>query len=211
MKKFIEEFKAFALRGNVMDMAIGVIIGGAFTSIVTSLTENIINPILGLFGGTDLSSFVLNIGGVELRYGAFITSIINFLIMAFVLFCLLKAVNKLTALGKKPEAPAEPTTKVCPFCCSEIPIKAVNVHTAVPISRKNNGERRMKLRLLFSIFYLRLRFANEQAQHHPCLRVPSRPLRAAPSDRDRRLHRLYRRRRGTHAEAFSVLIRFAEP
>ena len=87
MKKFIEEFKAFALRGNVMDMAIGVIIGGAFTSIVTSLTENIINPILGLFGGTDLSGFVLNLGGVELRYGAFITSIINFLIMAFVLFC----------------------------------------------------------------------------------------------------------------------------
>lgn len=125
MKKFIEEFKAFALRGNVMDMAIGVIIGGAFTSIVTSLTENIINPILGLFGGTDLSGFVLNLGGVELRYGAFITSIINFLIMAFVLFCLLKAVNKLTALGKKPEAPAEPTTKVCPFCCIEIPIKAV--------------------------------------------------------------------------------------
>ena len=126
MKKFIEEFKAFALRGNVMDMAIGVIIGGAFTSIVTSLTENLINPILGLFGGTDLSGFVLNLGGVELRYGAFITSIINFLIMAFVLFCLLKAVNKLTALGKKPEAPAEPTTKVCPFCCSEIPIKAID-------------------------------------------------------------------------------------
>ena len=125
MKKFIEEFKAFALRGNVMDMAIGVIIGGAFTSIVTSLTENIINPILGLFGGTDLSGFVLNLGGVELRYGAFITAIINFLIMAFVLFCLLKAVNKLTALGKKPEAPAEPTTKVCPFCCSEIPIAAI--------------------------------------------------------------------------------------
>ena len=125
MKKFIEEFKAFALRGNVMDMAIGVIIGGAFTSIVTSLTENLINPILGLFGGTDLSGFVLNLGGVELRYGAFIASIINFLIMAFVLFCLLKAVNKLTALGKKPEAPAEPTTKVCPFCCIEIPIKAV--------------------------------------------------------------------------------------
>ena len=125
MKKFIEEFKAFALRGNVMDMAIGVIIGGAFTSIVTSLTENLINPIIGLLGGTDLSGFVLNLGGVELRYGAFITSIINFLIMAFVLFCLLKAVNKLTALGKKPEAPAESTTKVCPFCCSEIPIKAV--------------------------------------------------------------------------------------
>ena len=100
MKKFIEEFKAFALRGNVMDMAIGVIIGGAFTSIVTSLTENIINPILGAAGSTDLSAFVLKIGGVELKYGAFITSIINFLIMAFVLFCLLKAVNKLTYLPK---------------------------------------------------------------------------------------------------------------
>jgi len=125
VKKFIEEFKAFALRGNVMDMAIGVIIGGAFSTLVTSLTDNLISPILGILGKVNFSGFVLNLGGVELRYGAFITSIINFLIMAFVLFCLLKAVNKLTALGKKPEAPAEPTTKVCPFCCSEIPIKAV--------------------------------------------------------------------------------------
>ena len=125
MKKFFEEFKAFALKGNMMDMAIGVIIGGAFTTIVTSLTENLINPILGLAGGTDLSGFVLSLGGIELRYGAFLTSVINFLIMAFVLFCLLKTVNKLTSLGKKPEAPAAPTTQTCPFCCSEIPIKAV--------------------------------------------------------------------------------------
>lgn len=125
MKKFLEEFKAFALRGNVMDMAIGVIIGGAFTTIVTSLTENLINPILGLAGGTDLSGFVLSLGGIELRYGAFLTSVINFLIMALVLFCLLKAVNKLLSIGKKPETPAAPTTKKCPFCCSEIPIAAV--------------------------------------------------------------------------------------
>ena len=125
LKKFIEEFKAFALRGNVMDMAIGVIIGGAFTTIVTSLTENLINPILGLAGGTDLSGFVLSLGGIELRYGAFLTSVINFLIMAFVLFCLLKGVNKLLSIGKKPEAPAAPTTKKCPFCCREIPIEAV--------------------------------------------------------------------------------------
>lgn len=125
LKKFIEEFKAFALRGNVMDMAIGVIIGGAFTTIVTSLTENLINPILGLAGGTDLSGFVLSLGGIELRYGAFLTSVINFLIMAFVLFCLLKGVNKLLSIGKKPEAPAAPTTKKCPFCYSEIPIEAV--------------------------------------------------------------------------------------
>lgn len=125
MKKFIEEFKAFALRGNVMDMAIGVIIGGAFTSIVTLLTENLINPIIGLLGGTDLSGFVLMLGPVDCATVRSLPRIINFLIMAFVLFCLLKTVNKLTSLGKKPEAPAAPTTKTCPFCCSEIPIKAV--------------------------------------------------------------------------------------
>lgn len=144
MKKFIEEFKAFALRGNVMDMAIGVIIGGAFTSIVTSLTENLINPILGLFGGTDLSGFVLNLGGVELRYGAFITSIINFLIMAFVLFCLLKAVNKLTVLGKKPEAPQSRPPRSARSAAARFRSRPSNVHTAVPTSRKNNGEWRMK-------------------------------------------------------------------
>ena len=105
MKKFLEEFKAFALRGNVMDMAIGVIIGGAFTTIVTSLTENLINPILGLAGGTDLSGFVLSLGGIELRYGAFLTSVINFLIVAFVLFVVIKFIN---GLHKKPAAPAAP-------------------------------------------------------------------------------------------------------
>lgn len=124
MKKFIEEFKAFALRGNVMDMAIGVIIGGAFTSIVTSLTENLINPILGLAGNADLGAFTLKIAGVELKYGAFLTSVINFIIMAFVLFCLLKAVNKLLNFGKKPEEPAAPITKTCPYCCSEVPVAA---------------------------------------------------------------------------------------
>ena len=123
MKKFLEEFKAFALRGNVMDMAIGVIIGGAFTTIVTSLTENLINPILGLAGGTDLSGFVLSLGGIELRYGAFLTSVINFLIVAFVLFVTIKAINM---LHKKPvEAPKEPTTKKCPYCQSDIALKAV--------------------------------------------------------------------------------------
>lgn len=124
MKKFIEEFKAFALRGNVMDMAIGVIIGGAFTSIVTSLTENLINPILGLAENADLSAFTLKITGVELKYGAFLTSVINFIIMAFVLFCLLKAVNKLLNFGKKPEEPTAPITKTCPYCCSEVPVAA---------------------------------------------------------------------------------------
>lgn len=124
MKKFLEEFKAFALRGNVMDMAIGVIIGGAFTSIVSSLTENIINPIIGMLGGADLSAYALNLFGAEFRYGAFLTSVINFVIMAFVLFCLLKLVNKMLSFGKKPEAPAAPMTKKCPYCLSEIPLEA---------------------------------------------------------------------------------------
>ena len=126
MKKFIEEFKSFALRGNVMDMAIGVIIGGAFTSIVTSLTDNLINPILGLAGNTDLSAFTLQIAGIELKYGAFLTSVINFLIMALVIFCLVKAMNALSSkmVHNKEAAPAAPTTKICPFCKSEIPIGA---------------------------------------------------------------------------------------
>lgn len=119
MKKFIEEFKAFALRGNVMDMAVGVIIGGAFSGIVTSLTDNFITPIISLVGGTRYSWEQIN-GFVS----SFVGTVVNFLIMAFILFCLLKAVNKLMALGKKPEAPAAPTTKKCPYCCSEIPIEA---------------------------------------------------------------------------------------
>ncbi|MDO4271065.1 MAG: large conductance mechanosensitive channel protein MscL [Eubacteriales bacterium] len=124
MKKFFEEFKAFALRGNVMDMAIGVIIGGAFSSIVTALTDNLISPILGMLGGANFDQYSVTLLGAEFRYGAFLTAVINFIIMALVLFCLLKAVNKMTHLGKKPEAPAAPTTKICPYCCSEIPIAA---------------------------------------------------------------------------------------
>ncbi len=124
MKKFISEFKTFALRGNVMDMAVGVLIGGAFSSIITSLTENLINPILGAAGNTDLSAYALVLGGVELRYGAFLTSVINFFITALVLFCMLRAVNKLLHFRKREEEPAAPTTKTCPFCMSEIPIAA---------------------------------------------------------------------------------------
>lgn len=101
MKKFLEEFKAFALRGNVVDMAVGVLIGGAFSGIVTSLTENIISPILGAAGSTDLSQFALQIGNIELRYGAFLSSIINFVILALILFCMIRTVNKLAQRHKK--------------------------------------------------------------------------------------------------------------
>ena len=103
MKKFMEEFKAFALKGNVMDMAIGVIIAGAFSNIVAALTENIINPIIGLLFQMDLSQVVIHMGSVDLGIGNFISAIINFIILAFVLFTIVKAVNKMMALAEKPK------------------------------------------------------------------------------------------------------------
>ena len=119
MKKFINEFKQFAMRGNMLDMAIGVIIGGAFTGIVTSLTDNFINPILNFFTGGKIYS-LQDIAGFA---SAFISSVVNFLIMAFILFCLLKMFNRLMSIGKK-EEPIVPTTKICPYCQSEIHIQA---------------------------------------------------------------------------------------
>ena len=120
MKKFIAEFKTFALHGNMMDMAVGVIIGGAFSNIVTSLTDNFINPILSLVTGA--ATYTLqDVAGFA---SSFISALVNFLIMAFVLFCLLKAVNRLASVGRKEEAPAAPTTKKCPYCLSEVPIGA---------------------------------------------------------------------------------------
>ena len=106
MKKFFEEFKAFALKGNVMDMAIGVIIAGAFSGIVTALTENIINPIIGLLFQMDLSQVVIHMGSVDLGIGNFISAIINFVILAFVLFTMVKAVNKMMDASKKKEEEA---------------------------------------------------------------------------------------------------------
>lgn len=127
MKKFLREFREFALKGNVMDLAVGVIIGGAFQNIVKSLTGDIISPIIGLFANTDFSNFVLKIRGVEIKYGAFITAVINFVIMAFIIFLLIKGINKLSAISHKKEEveeAAEPTTKKCPYCMSEIAIEA---------------------------------------------------------------------------------------
>ena len=125
-KGFIEEFKKFIMRGNVMDMAVGVIVGGAFTSIVTSLNQDILIPVLGIFGGTDFSNLKVTLGSGEnapvLCYGNFITAVINFLITAFVIFVLVKAINKIgdKLIRKEEEAPPEPTTKICPYCRSEI-------------------------------------------------------------------------------------------
>lgn len=115
MKKFLEEFKSFALKGNVMDMAIGVIIGAAFGNIVTAFTEDFINPLIACIGGAEVGGRIEIFNtGQYLNWGHFITAIINFLIMAFCIFLMMKAVNKVLTLGRKkaeeaPKAPPEPT------------------------------------------------------------------------------------------------------
>ena len=125
IKKFFEEFKAFAMRGNVLDMAVGVVVGGAFTAIVTALVDDVINPLIGLFFKADFSDVVISLGGSSIKIGEFVNSVINFLIVAFVLFVVIKFINGLHKKPAAPAAPAEPTTKVCPYCQTEIPIKAV--------------------------------------------------------------------------------------
>ena len=128
MMKLIKEFKEFVSRGNVVDMAVGVIIGGAFTAIVNSLVKDLLNPLLGLItGGVDFSTLSITVGKGEnpavFAYGAFISAIINFLLVALVLFLIIKAMNRLH-FKKKEEAPAPPKTKSCPFCKSEIAVDA---------------------------------------------------------------------------------------
>ncbi len=133
----LEEFKKFAMRGNVIDLAIGFIMGGAFGAIVTSLVNDVIMPPIGLvLGKVDFANLFIDLSGKgyatlaaakqagapTINYGAFINTIINFIIVAFVLFLLIRQVNKMTA--KPAPAPAAPTTKDCPFCFSPISIKA---------------------------------------------------------------------------------------
>lgn len=139
-KGFISEFKAFITKGNVIDLAVGVIIGGAFQKIVGSLVDDIIMPVISLATkGMDFTSKFVCLdgntyasldeaqaaGAAVLTYGNFISAVLNFLIMAFVIFCFVKAINKVSSINKKDEPEAAPTTKVCPFCKSEIDIDAV--------------------------------------------------------------------------------------
>lgn len=143
----LKEFKKFISRGNVIDLAVGVIVGGAFQKIVTSLVNDLIMPLVGLITGginfndqfavlgklpdgvsADMVTTLAQakeLGVATLNYGAFITAVIDFLIMAFVIFMFVKGINKLKDLGeKKEEVPAAPTTKKCPYCLSEVPIEA---------------------------------------------------------------------------------------
>ena len=128
MKKILSEFKEFALKGNMLDLAVGVLIGGAFSGLVGSFTEKIIQPILNCFaapGADGTSKLAIKVWRLNMPIGEFISDVINFIIMAFVIFMIVKGVNKLRSLGKKPEPEAAPTTKICPFCKSEISIEAV--------------------------------------------------------------------------------------
>ena len=144
MKAFFEEFKKFIMRGNVIDLAVGVIIGGAFQAIVNSLVNDIVSPVISLAtkGVNFADKFIVlsmddvsfatveaakEAGYATLNYGSFVTAVINFLIMATVIFLLVKGINKVSEIGRKKEeeAPAAPTTKLCPFCKSEISIEAV--------------------------------------------------------------------------------------
>jgi large conductance mechanosensitive channel len=127
MKNFFNEFKKFISRGNVVDMAVGVIIGGAFTSIVTSLVNDIFMPLIGIItGGIDVADMAVTVGGANLAYGAFLSAVINFLLIALIVFTIVKLMNTAKdKMSKKPEeAPAAPTTKKCPYCMSEIDIHA---------------------------------------------------------------------------------------
>ena len=140
-KGFAAEFKKFIMRGNVIDLAVGVIVGGAFQAIVKSLVDDIVMPVIGLItNGIDFATKFVALDGGEyatleeaqaagaavLTYGNFISAVINFFIMAFVIFCFIKVINTINEKAKKKEeeAPAAPTTKECPFCKSEININA---------------------------------------------------------------------------------------
>ena len=139
----LKEFKEFIMRGNVMDLAVGVIIGGAFSAIVTALTDSFIQPLINLIGGAEIQGTIpLGNSGQALNYGAFLTAVINFLIVAFVLFLMVKTMNTIEKRSKErlekmatkipgkfgkekvEESATEPETKLCPYCYTEISYKA---------------------------------------------------------------------------------------
>jgi len=122
MKKFLQEFKEFAIRGNVMSLAVGMIIGLAFQEVVTSLTDNLLSPIIGMLIGQNFDALELSVLGVTLRYGAFLTSVLNFIILAFVVFLLIRSMNRLLSAAdrkKEPEAQPEPE-RLCPYCMTVV-------------------------------------------------------------------------------------------
>ncbi len=145
MKKFFKEFREFISKGNVLDLAVGVIIGGAFNSVVKGLTDNVIQPLLNCLGGAEVQGRIRLFGTDNyIDYGAFISAVINFFIMALVIFLIIKFVNKaeeaalrLANKNREQEIPS-PTTKICPFCKSEIAIDATRCpHCTSMLDEKN--------------------------------------------------------------------------
>ena len=147
MKKFLDEFKAFISRGNVMDMAVGVIIGASFKAIVDSLVADIINPLLGMFGGMNFSEYNIQLPGeATLNYGNFITAIINFLIMAFIIFCLVKFMNRLSEKFTKKKRKLRQSRRQRPVHSVRVRLRLRrrDVHTVHPSwknPRKNKNQK----------------------------------------------------------------------
>lgn len=163
-----KEFKEFATRGNIMDMAVGVVIGGAFQKIINSLVEDVIMPCVSILTGkVDFSDMILTVGDASIKYGNFITAVVNFLIIAFSIFLAVKYVNKLnkkmedmkfgkidnlvskiSKKGEKKEEPApEPTVKICPYCYSEINYKATrcpNCTSELEIKKETKAKKETK-------------------------------------------------------------------
>ena len=121
----LNDFKKFIMRGNVLDLAVAVIIGGAFGKIVTSLVDDIIMPLIGLIiGGIDFSSLAFTVGSAKVTYGNFINNVVDFLIIAFVIFLMVRAISNLEKMTSKPAPVSAPNTKECPRCFTTISIKA---------------------------------------------------------------------------------------
>ena len=117
----LKEFKEFAMRGNVLDLAVAVIIGGAFGKIIASLVADVLMPLIGLvLGGINFADLSFTVGAAVVKWGAFVQSIVDFVIIAFVIFMIVRAMNRM----QKPAPVAAPTTKECPYCFSTIPLKA---------------------------------------------------------------------------------------
>ena len=149
----LKEFKEFISKGNVMDLAVGVIIGAAFQAIVSSLVSDIIMPLISIITGSiDFTDMAITVGGANLKYGNFITAIINFLIISFVIFIMVRYMNKLNERGKArlaklankvngestEETEEEPETKLCPYCLSEIPYRATKcAHCASDLEKEH--------------------------------------------------------------------------
>ena len=130
----LKEFKEFVMRGNVLDLAVGVIIGGAFGKIVGSLVNDIIMPLIGLLmGGVNFSELSVTVGAAQIKWGMFVQTIIDFLVIAFVIFLIIKSANNM----KKAPAPADPATKECPHCMSTISIKATRCPNCTSASNSN--------------------------------------------------------------------------